>query len=182
MSKSFFKSFTESKEVKNAGWLIVGKVAQMALSLVVSILTARYLGPGGYGLINYGMAFVGFFTAIASLGINSIIVKEFVDSPNEQGKTTGSAMLMRLCSGFLSALMIVGVSVILDHTEPKTILIVSLCGISLIFQAFETINYWFQSRYQSKVTAIITLIAYAVTSIYKIILLILGKDVLFKNI
>ena len=41
---SFVGRLIGNKEVKNAGWLIGGKIIQMLLSLVVGVLTARYLG------------------------------------------------------------------------------------------------------------------------------------------
>ena len=59
-------NFLKSKEVKNAGWLIGGKVAQMVLSLFVGVLSARYLGPGNYGLISYGSALVSFFMSFCT--------------------------------------------------------------------------------------------------------------------
>lgn len=169
--------FLNSKEFKNAAWLIGGRVAQMLLSFVVGVLTARYLGPGNYGLINYGTAYVTFFTALCSLGFNSVIIKDFVDHPEEQGEAIGSALMMRLISSVLSCIMIVGIVSIIDKNEPLTISVVALCSISSIFHIFETFNYWFQYQYKSKVTSIAAFFAYFLTAVYKIILLILGKDV-----
>lgn len=170
-------SIKNNKEIKNAAWIIAGRVIQMILSLFIGILTARYLGPGNYGLINYGNAYVGFFTAISNLGLNSIIVKEFVDHPNEQGETIGSVLFMRLISSVFSAVAIISIVSIIDNNEPITIAVVALCSLGLVFQIFETFNYWFQNQYKSKITSIATLIAYLITSIYRIILLIFGKDV-----
>ncbi len=170
-------SLLNSKESKNAIWLISGKIIQMILSLFVSILTARYLGPGNFGLINYGTAYTTFFAALCGLGINSVIIKNFIDHPDEQGEAIGSAILMKLTSSILSVIMIIGIVSIIDNDEPLTIIVVALCSIGSIFHIFDTFNYWFQSRYQSKVTAIVTLIAYIVTSVYKIILLVLNKDI-----
>lgn len=167
----------KSKESKNAIWLISGKIAQMLLSLIVGILTARYLGPSNYGLIGYGAAFVAFFTALCTLGINYVIIKDFVDYPEDQGLAVGSVIFLRGISSLCSAAMIVGISCVLDANEPLTIVVVALCSISLFFQIFDTLNFWFQSRYQSKVTAVVTFIAYFATSLYKIVLLILQKDV-----
>lgn len=169
--------FLKSKESKNAIWLISGKIIQMLMSLVVGIITARYLGPSNYGLINYGTAFTTFFAALCGLGINSIIIKDFVDNPNEQGEAIGSALLMKAISSILSVLMIVGIVSIVDRDEPLTIIVVALCSLGSVFQVFDTFNYWFQNRYQSKVTSIIALVAYFVTSVYRIALLILNKDV-----
>lgn len=169
--------FLKSKEIKNASWLIGGRIAQMILSLFVGVLTARYLGPGNYGLINYGTAYVTFFTALCGLGLNSVIIKDFVDHPDEQGEAIGSALTMRLISSILSSIMIIGIVSIIDREESLTITIVALCSISSVFHVFETFHYWFQSRYQSKITSIAGFCAYGLTSVYKITLLILGKDV-----
>ena len=170
-------AFLHNKEVKNAGWLIGGKIAQMLLSLVVGILTARYLGPGNYGLVNYGTAYVNFFMALCTLGINSVIIKDFLDDPDGQGTAIGTSIVLRIASSFLSAMMIMGIVSIIDKGEPITIAVVALCSISLIFHAFDTINYWFQSQYKSRVTAIASFTAYLFTAVYKIVLLILGKSV-----
>ena len=167
----------KSKEVKNAGWIIAGRVTQMILSFFVSVFTARYLGPSNFGIINYAGAYVAFFTSLCTLGINSVIIKDFVDNPEEQGKTIGTTIVLRAVSSLLSSLMIVGIVSIVDKGEPVTVAVSMLCSIALVFQVFDTINYWFQSRYQSKITAAATLIAYIATSIYKIILLIFQKSV-----
>ena len=168
-----------SKEVKNAGWIIAGRVVQMILSFFISVFTARYLGPSNYGIINYAGAYVAFFTSLCTLGINSVIIKEFVDNPADQGKAIGTTIVLRAFSSLLSSIMIVGIVGIIDPGEPVTIIVSALCSIALVFQVFDTINYWFQSKYQSKVTAIATFIAYIVTSVYKIILLILQKSVIW---
>ncbi len=166
-----------NKEAKNAGWLIGGRVLQMIFSLLVGILTARYLGPGNYGLISYGTAYVSFFSAFCTLGLNSVIIKDFTDHPDEQGEAIGSAIVMRLFSSLLSAIMLVSFVSIIDHDEPLTITVVAFCSLGLIFQVFETFNFWFQAQYKSKITSMATLTAYAFMSVYKIVLLILNKDV-----
>ena len=169
--------FLRNKTVKNAGWLIGGRIAQMLINLVVGLLTARYLGPSNFGLINYAAAYTGFFSAFCSLGINSVIVKEIIDNPDEEGKIIGTSLGMKAVSSFFSAIAIICIVSIIDAGEKATVLVAALCSIGMIFQIFETINYWFQSRLQSKVTAIATFAAYVVTAAYKVVLLALGKSV-----
>lgn len=170
-------SLLKNREVRNAGWIIGGRIAQMVLSLLVGVLTARYLGPGNYGLINYGSAYVAFFTALCNLGLNSVIIKDFVEHPDEQGEAIGSALGMRLVSSVVSLILTVSIVTILDNDEPLTITVVTLCSLGSIFHIFETFNFWFQNQYKSKITSMATLSAYVITSAYKITLLILGKDV-----
>ena len=171
------KALLKNRVAKNAGWLIGGKVAQMLLSLVVGLLTARYLGPANYGLISYASAYTAFFATFSVLGINSILVKELIDSPEREGEIIGTSIGLRAVSSFLSALAIISISFVIDRHEPTTLWVVGLSSLGLIFHIFEVINFWFQAKLQSKVTAIVSLIAYALTSVYKILLLILGKNV-----
>lgn len=167
----------QNKVVKNASWIMAGKIMQMLLSFIIGLLTARYLGPDNYGLINYAAAYVSFFASLCNLGINSIIVKNFVDHPEEEGKTIGTAIVLRIGSSFLSALMIIGIVSVIDRGETLTIVVVALSSISVIFQVLDTLNYWFQTRLMSKYSAIAATVAYIAVSAYKVLLLILQKDV-----
>lgn len=167
----------KNKTVKNAGWIIGGRLVNKALSFLVGVLTARYLGPSNFGLIGYVTAYVTFFASVCNLGINSVIIKNFSDHPEEEGKTLGTTMVLRAVSSFLSALMIVGIVALLNRGEPLTVLVAALASVGLLFQVFDILKYWFQSRLQSKYAAIATVIAYFAVSVYKLVLLMTGKSV-----
>lgn len=171
------KKIVKSKTVRNAGWIVGGRLTNKVLAFLVGILTARYLGPGNYGLVNYAAAYTTFFASICTLGINSVIIKNFVDHPEEEGKTIGTTLILRAMSSILSAVMIIGTVSIVDKGEMTTVLVVALSSIGLIFQIFDTLNQWFQSRLQSKYAAIATVVSYIAVSVYKIILLATGKSV-----
>ncbi len=132
------KKLQKSVEMKNFSWLVSGKIIQMAISLVVSLLTARYLGPGNYGLINYSTTYITFFSAICTLGIPAILVKNFTDKPGEVGITIGTTLCIRLLSSLISALLIILTVSIVDKGEQLTILVSSVVCVSLVFQPFET--------------------------------------------
>ena len=123
---------------------------------------------------NVAAAYATFFASLCTLGINSVIVKNFVDHPDQQGETIGTTLLLRAVSSLLSALAIIGIVSIVDRGERLTVVVVALYSIGLIFQVFDTLNYWFQARLQSKYSAIAELVSYAAMSVYKIILLALG--------
>ena len=173
------KRILHNRVAKNAGWIIGGKIIQMTINLVVGLITARYLGPSNYGLINYAGAYTAFFSSICTLGINSVIVKEFVDNPEKEGTVIGSTLVLRAVSSLFSAVTIIGISFVIDAGEPVTQAVVALSAVGVIFQIFETFNYWFQSKLQSKTTAVVTLIAYIITSAYKVILFIAKKPVTY---
>ena len=49
------------KFISNSGWMMGQQIYSMIISLVVGSLSARYLGPSNYGLINYGASIISFF-------------------------------------------------------------------------------------------------------------------------
>ena len=168
--------FLKNKTVKNAGWIIGGRLANKALAFLVSILTARYLGPSNNGLIGYVTAYITFFASLCNLGINSVIIKDFVDHPEEEGEAIGTTLVLRMVSSALSAVMIIGIVWLMDR-DPLTVLVAALSTLGLLFQVFDTFKKWFQSRLQSKYVAIGTLVAYVVVSAYRLVLLAMGKSV-----
>lgn len=167
----------ENKEINNASWMILGRIVQMILSFLVSIVTARFLGPSNYGIINYASAYVAFFTSLCTLGLDSILVKELIENPREQGVAIGTAIFMRGISSTISIALVVMIVSAVDYGETETIIVAALCAIALIFQSVDTISFWFQSKYESKINTVATLIAYSVTSLYKIVLLVMKKNI-----
>lgn len=167
----------KNRTVQNAGWLIMGRVVHVLLSFVIGLLSARYLGPSNYGLINYATAYTTFFTAFCTLGINSVLVKNFIDNPQEEGQAIGTTLILRLVSSVLSLITIAGIVRLIDGNDKVALTVVTLYSLGLVFHIFDTFNYWFQSKLLSKYYAIATLISYIVASFYRLLLLILGKSV-----
>ena len=176
---NILKTNSERKILKNTGWLIAEKIIQIVISLFVSVLTARYLGPANKGLIDYAGAYTAFLGSLCTLGINSLLVKEIVDNPEKEGEVIGTSLILRAISSVFSSLVIIGVVNVVDRGEPTTILVVALCRLGLVFQIFDTFNFWFQRYLKSKVTAFATLVAYIIISAYKVFGMITGQNVAF---
>lgn len=171
------KKILKNRTVKNAGWIIGGRLMNKLLAFLVGILTARYLGPGNYGLVNYAVAYTAFFAALCNLGISSVIIKNFADHPDEEGEAVGTALALRAVSSFLSAVMIVSIVSVIDGDEPLTVLVAALSSIGLLFQIFDTFNQWFQAKLWSKYASAASVVSYLAVSGYKLFLLMTGKSV-----
>lgn len=167
----------KNKFLSNAGWMIGGKVFQMSLSLVMGMITARYLGPSNFGVINYTASFVAFFTSVCTLGLNGIIVKELIDNPNKEGEILGTSIYMRLVSSLLSSISILIIIKLINPKEDIFLIIAFLQVLSLIFQSFDMINYWYQAKMMSKFCVITQSIGYLVMTVYRIVILLLNKSV-----
>lgn len=166
-----------NKIVRNASWIIVCRIAQSILSLIVSMITARYLGPSKYGLITYASSLVAFVVPIVQLGINGILVQEFVDKPTQCGRTLGTTMLLTTISSSMGVLGIWAFTFIFNRNEVDTIIVSVLYSISMFFQMTEMIQYWYQSKLLSKYVSVVSLISRAIVSIYKIYIIVSGKNI-----
>lgn len=165
------------KVAKNASWIIGCRIAQAVIGLVVGMLTARYLGPSNFGVINYAASLVTFATPIMQLGLNDVMVQELVNNPEKDGEILGTSILMSSLSAiFCAAGLFVTVS-FLNAGETETIIVCCLYSSILIFQAAELTQYWFQAKFLSKYTSLAVFAAYMSVAAYRIYLLVSGKSV-----
>ena len=167
----------KNRVVNNATWIIASRIIQALLSMVISMLTARYLGPAEYGLINYAASMVAFVVPIMHLGINSVLVQEIIRNPQDESTYVGTATGLNIISAILCIGGITGFVSVINKGETDTLLVCALYSILLLFQSFEMFQYWFQAKFLSKYTSIIALIAYIIVSIYKVYLLLSNKSV-----
>lgn len=168
-----------SRVAKNASWIIIGQIAKSSIAMIISMITARYLGPSNFGLISYAASIVTFVTPIMTLGLSNVLVQEFTNHPEEEGKIIGTSVLLSLISAVACMIGVISYTLIADAGEFTTNIVTALYSLILIFQALDLIQYWFQAKLLSKYTAMISLIAYGGMAVYKIILLVTGAEVYF---
>jgi len=111
------------------------------------------------------------------LGLNSTLVQEIIQTPEREGETLGTALVVCMVSGAVCVMGVIAFAGIANRGETDTIVVCALYSILLVFQALEMIQYWFQAKLLSKYTSLVMLGAYAVVSAYKIILLITGSSI-----
>lgn len=167
----------KNKILKNASWIIGCKIIQSIIGLIVSMLTARYLGPSNYGIISYAASIIAFFTPIMQLGLTNIIVQEIVSNPEEEGTILGTAIIMSVISAVGCIFGVFVFTLVVNTSEIVTIIVCVLYSLSLIAQALELTQYWFQAKYKSKYTSLSSLAAYILVSAYQIFLLIEKKEI-----
>lgn len=161
----------KNKIITNASWIVACRIVQSILGLAINMLAARYLGPSNYGIISYAASIVAFFVPIMQLGLNQVLVQETIQHPNDEGKIFGSAILMSACSSIACILGVVSFAHVANPNDKTVIITCALYSSILFCQAFELIQYWFQAKYLSKYVSVVSLLAYAIVSIYKFILL-----------
>lgn len=175
-------SIKRNKVLQNASWLIGARVAQSVLQLVIGMLTARYLGPSNYGLINYAASIVAFLLPIMQLGVTNILVQELVHHKDSEGEIMGTAIVMNLVSSVFCVFAIAGFSLVANRGETETVIVCILYSVLLIFQAAEVCLYWFQAHLLSKYSSVASICVYVAVSAYKIFLLATRKSIYWFSV
>ena len=177
MLRKIINKLKGNRFFSNTMWDIGGKVFQMFLTLIVGMLTARYLGPSNYGIIGETASYVSFFSVICQLGFTSTAVKEIMDNEDRQGEILGTTIFFRVCTSLISSIAITCLLYVLKEGDKVIVWVAFLQSLSLLFQSFDMIHYWYQSRLETQVSVKIQSLAYVIMAVYKIVILALGKSV-----
>ncbi len=162
---------TLQKAVGNTGWLFADQIVRMGVGLFVGVWVARYLGPERYGLLSYSLAFVTLFSALASLGLNDIAVRNLVRTPAMKDEIIGTTFFLRIMSGSIVFGVTLGGIFIIRPADTLTHWLVGIIAAGSVFQAFDAINFWFQSQVSSKYTVFATNAAFLLVAAVKIVLI-----------
>jgi len=162
----------------NTGWLLFFNVFEMIIALFVGVYVARYLGPNNYGLFSYAGSFVGLFSAIAALGLDNIVVRELVKNEKKRDELLGTTFVLKIIGSILMLIAIV-IAVRFTNNDSFTNLLIFVIAIGTIFQSFNVINFYFQSRVLSKYTVYAQIFATILCSVIKLLLIHLNMGLIY---
>ncbi|MDY0221990.1 MAG: flippase [Desulfobacterium sp.] len=158
------------KYFKNTSWLFFEKILRMVVGLFVGIWVARYLGPERFGLFSYAQSFVGLFATIATLGLDGIVVRELVKDENRKEELIGTAFWLKLMGAF-GVLLLLAIAVNFTSNDHYTNMLVFIVASATVFQSFNVIDLYFQSRVLSKYVVYANIISLFISSIVKVVLI-----------
>lgn len=155
---------------RNTSWLFGEKILRMIVGLFVGVWVARYLGPEQFGLFNYALSFVGLFTAITTLGLDSIVVRELIHDESRRNEVLGTAFWLKLIGAF-GLLAILAIAVNFTSNDSYTNTLVFIIASATIFQSFNVVDMYFQSKVMGKYVTYSNVIGLLASSIVKIALI-----------
>ena len=136
----------------------------------MGIWVARYLGPEQFGLFSYAQSFVGLFTAFATLGLDGIVVRELVHDESRRDELIGTAFWLKLMGAF-AVLVILAIAVNFTSNDHFTNIMVFIIASATIFQSFNVVDMYFQSKVMGKYITYANVISLLLSSIVKIALI-----------
>lgn len=140
------------KIVGNLGWLMVDRVVRMGTGLFVGVWVARYLGPVQFGSLNFALAFVALFATMTTLGLDGIVIRELLHHPEDTHEILGTSLALRSGGSLVAVCLSIATLRLIQPHDREALILVSIISLTLIFQAFDAIDYLFQSQVRSKFT------------------------------
>ena len=166
------------KILANVSWLAFEKIIALIITLAVGIYVARYLGPENFGILNYSQSFVGLFLAIATLGLDGLVIRELVKNDDQRDVLLGTTFFLKLTGSiFLLFIVIFASQSAGNDNATNTIIFIITTGI--IFQSFNNIDFYFQSKVESRYSVFVKTIAIIIISSIKICLIIFKANLIY---
>jgi len=188
MQRSFLSVFTQiirdqfskgtafGKAADNAGWLMFEHICRLGIGLFVSVFVARCLGPNDFGILSYALSITAFLGTFVYLGLGGIVVRDIVKKRDETGLLLGSSFALKMAGACLSYALILILVFWLNSPKVETYVLL-IIGASLLFRPVGTIDFWFQSRIESKYSVFGKGIAFLLASSGKLLLVLAGASV-----
>ena len=167
------------KLIGNSAWQVGDKVVRMGGGVLVSVYIARYLGPDDFGLFSFSLALTALFTSFAAFGLPSVVVRDLVMRPQERPALLASALLLRLLGGALAVLLTFGAMVALRPGDWRSALIVLVMALSNLAQAWDVIDYDYQSRMEALPVVIARNVSFVVSAAVRVGLVLAGVSLVW---
>lgn len=169
VKKMIVNSNVGKKVFENSRWLVGNSIFNMILGVFITAVVARYFGPNKFGQLNYAIAYVSLFTAIANLGLETLTVKNIVDKTWDEGTILCTSFILRVIGGIILTIVAYIIINIIEPNDNNIHILVLTMSFTITLKAFEVIEYWIQAYQIAKISSIIRMSTYVLVSLLKIV-------------
>lgn len=166
------------KYFKNTSWLFAEKVIRLLVGFFVLILLTRYLGPERFGILSYSQSLISIFVAVATLGLDAVVIREIVKKNYEENVLIGTAFYLKVIASAIVLAIVFIMNSFVD-SDDGSVYIANIIAFSLIFQSINVIDTYFQSKVISKYVVYSNIIAFLISSFIKLVLIYYEVDLVY---
>ncbi len=158
--------------IKNIKWLTISKIIVYLLSIVTITLIPRYLGVEGYGQLNFIISFVGIFSIIGDLGLQTLIIRDISKNTKKANEYFNNLFLFRILISILFLVVISIFAIFLQSSPTTEQIIIYSVGISFVLLSYFNIGFLngFQEIKYQAISDIIQKATYTIIAVLVIIL------------
>ena len=164
------------KLLHNGVWLLVDSQIKMVAVFIATIFLARYLGVADFGKLNFVVGFVGFFLPFATLGLDQIIIKEYVEKKNDS-ELIGTAFLLRIVISFVLTIAAPLIASAI-YNDADAVLYITILSYGFVVQSFFVTVPYFESQFLAKYIAYVRISVYITLLFVRIFMVYMGCELI----
>jgi O-antigen/teichoic acid export membrane protein len=145
----------------------------MALVAGVSLWIARYLGPGGFGVLNFASALVAVLLSVSTLGMDSTVILRLARD-DADGKTMGSTLAIRAAAALGATLLCVLIAYFMRGDDAVAFKVCAVASLSILASVPYVLDYWFKARTEALAPAVARIVGTALGSAAKVACVVMG--------
>lgn len=156
--------------IKNTLWMVSEKIIRLIISVFISAIVARYLGPSEFGRLNYYIAILTIAVVLSSLGLNRIIVREVVDkimSRRKRSIIVSTSLYLRLLASLLIWILLSFFFYVISSPQDSLNIAIILC--SVVFISIDVLDYHQQGLSSFKIISICRTIGFLLSALVRIV-------------
>jgi len=175
---AFFNHTGFKKYIHHLSWMLAARLFTMGVSFFAMVIIARALGPSNFGELDYVLAIISILSIIANFGTTELLYRGLIKHPERRGAFLGTALGLRLIMGVLAEILLILFAYLSPiDTISRTLLVI--LSITLPLGTLGLFGQIFMAEARSKIPSIITMIGWTVAAGAKILVIALGKGVIW---
>lgn len=159
---------------RGALFMLAEKLTKMLTQLLMVVLLTRYFSPGEFGQLMYCYAIVSMLNFLNTLGMESILVKRFIDLPFERFSNLNHGLIIRFTFSLFCVVFanIVGLFLV-DDSARLLLFVISLYHLAMPMTVY---SWLYQADGRSDLSAIGLIAGVLIGFIYGLVCIFSGFD------
>lgn len=158
------------RALRNTTWVSGERAIRLVISLLVTSIIARYLGPESFGLLSLGLAIIAISMPLTELGLQGVMIKAHVEDPDNSSCLTGTCLAMRCIGALATTLLAISIARLLPQENTRLVTIVMILAIIALCRAVsDTFKHPFEAKLNAKPTIIAEFFSAISASLLKVI-------------
>jgi O-antigen/teichoic acid export membrane protein len=169
---------TGRRYINGIFWSLSDKLIFLVTFFISTVMLAKYLGPGDFGIMVYSQSIVALFAFIATLGTDSTLVNKIVNNIQKKNEIVSVVFLLRLIVAFF---LILFLNIIIRYVETNddVILFVSVLSPGLLIYSFSSYVQYFYAIVDIKSINTAMIFGNIISLCLKFIGILTNQEVLF---
>lgn len=154
--------------LNNTSWLFSGHIFRLAVTLIVSVALARYLGPEQFGVFNYVLSVVALVGVPASMGLQNYVRPKMVEKPESGNAILGTYFVITYVAS-LACYILMMLLVILSTERSILVVLFAVIGGTLLLLPFKCFEIWFQAQVAARFPVMATCVTLLIFAVVKLV-------------